>query len=133
MLDLRITHDRWGSRSNPIFNCHLHYPTDIDRTLNEATTDKISPYRVDYNNCPSHSISFMPDFASTSGHLHCDIVCPLFCSLIGKLTSFLQLQEFRQCNPTSTSAVPSSPDRSNPIWDTMISSSRLQSFVLTRT
>ena len=33
VLDLRITHDRWRSTSNPILDRHLHYPQsdDIDR------------------------------------------------------------------------------------------------------
>ena len=35
VMDLRITHERWGSGSNPSLNGQLHYPTDIDRTLNE--------------------------------------------------------------------------------------------------
>ena len=36
VLDLHITHDRFGSRSDPSFNGHLHYPNDIDRSLNEV-------------------------------------------------------------------------------------------------
>jgi hypothetical protein len=38
LLDLRITHERWGSSSDPSLNGHLHYPEDVDRTLNEETT-----------------------------------------------------------------------------------------------
>ncbi len=30
MLDLRITHDRFGRSSDPSLNGHLHYPNDID-------------------------------------------------------------------------------------------------------
>ena len=41
-------------------------PTDIDRTLNEAPTDKIVQYRVDYNNRPSDTIFFIPDISSTT-------------------------------------------------------------------
>ena len=33
--DLHITHERWGSRSNPSLHGQFHYPTDIDRTLNK--------------------------------------------------------------------------------------------------
>ena len=47
-LDLRITHDRWGSRSDPSINGHLHYPNDIDRSLNETVTDKIRKYHSDF-------------------------------------------------------------------------------------
>jgi hypothetical protein len=50
VLDLHITHDRFGSRSDPSLNGHLHYPNDIDKSLNETTTDKIRKYRSDYNN-----------------------------------------------------------------------------------
>ena len=35
VLDLRVAHDRWGSSSDPSINGHLHYPNDIDRSLNE--------------------------------------------------------------------------------------------------
>ena len=31
---------------------NLHYPNDIDRSLNEAASDKIRKYRADYNNNP---------------------------------------------------------------------------------
>ena len=41
VLDLRITHDRFGSRSDPSLNGHLHYPNDIDKSLNEVAVDKI--------------------------------------------------------------------------------------------
>ena len=66
MLDLRISHERWGSRSNPSLDGHLHYPTDIDRTLNEEDPDKVIQYRDDYNNRPSHTITFMSPTVSTS-------------------------------------------------------------------
>ncbi len=59
VLDLRITHDRFGSSSDPSINGTLHYPNDIDRSLNESATDKIRKYRTDYNNRPPTSISFM--------------------------------------------------------------------------
>ena len=78
VLDLRITHDRFGSSSDPSINGHLHYPNDLDGSLNEAAADKIRQYRADYNNRPSHSISFMPAIASTSGRLHSEFVRLLF-------------------------------------------------------
>ena len=78
VLDLRITHERWGSSSNPSLNVHLHYPTDIDRTLNETVVDNVLQYRTDYNNRPSHVIVFMPDIDGTSGRLHCEFVRLLF-------------------------------------------------------
>ena len=61
---------------NPSLNGQLHYPTDLDRPLNETVVDKILQYRADYNNGPSHVISFMT--AVTSGHLHCKFVLHLF-------------------------------------------------------
>ena len=67
VLDLRIAHDRFGSSSDPSINGHLHYPNDVDRSLNEAVADKIRQYRADYNNRTSNAISFMPAIASTSG------------------------------------------------------------------
>jgi hypothetical protein len=47
LVGLRIDHERFGSRSDPTLNEHLHYP-DIDRSLNETTTDKMRKYRDDF-------------------------------------------------------------------------------------
>jgi hypothetical protein len=91
VLDLRIAHDRFGSSSDPCLNGLLHYPNDIDKSLNESGADKIRKYRPDYNNTPPTSISLMPAVASTSGRLivsSCDFYSYRF---IGKLTNFLPL------------------------------------------
>ncbi len=47
-MDLHISHDRFGSSSNPSPNGHLNYPApdDIDEPLNEAATDKIQNTRI---------------------------------------------------------------------------------------
>jgi hypothetical protein len=62
VLDLLIVHDRFGrtsvTTSDPTLNGNLHYPTDIDRSLNETTADKIRKHRSDYNNNPPNPISF---------------------------------------------------------------------------
>jgi hypothetical protein len=73
VLDLRIVHDRFGSSSNPDLNGKLHWPNDMDKSLNEAADDKIRKYRADYNNNPN-TISFMPAIASTSGRLHSEFI-----------------------------------------------------------
>ncbi len=78
VLDLRISHDRFGRSADPSINGHLHYPNDIDRSLNEATADKIRKYRSDYNNNPPSSVAFMTTIASTSGRLHSEFVLLLF-------------------------------------------------------
>jgi hypothetical protein len=49
-------------------NGHLHYPNDIDKSLNESAVDKIRMYRSDYNNNPPNFISFIP-VVSTSGRV----------------------------------------------------------------
>jgi hypothetical protein len=55
-VDLRIVHERFGSSSDPSLHGHLHYPSDINRSLNEDITDKIRKYRADYkNNSPNLS------------------------------------------------------------------------------
>ena len=59
VLDLHITHDRFGSTSDLTLNGHLHYPNDIDRSLNETVTDKIRKYRSDHNNNPPMTVPFM--------------------------------------------------------------------------
>ncbi len=74
VLDLLITHEKFGSRSDPSINGHLHYPHDLDRSLNEAVADKIRQYRADYNNRPSHTIAFMSGIDGTSGSLHREFV-----------------------------------------------------------
>jgi hypothetical protein len=78
MMDLRISHDRFGSISDPSINGHLRYPNDMDRSLNESATDKIRKYHADYNNNPPSSVAFIPTIASTSGRLHSEFVCLLF-------------------------------------------------------
>jgi hypothetical protein len=78
VLDLRIAHDRFGSSSDPCLNGHLHYPNDIDKSLNESATHKIRKYRADYNNNPPSTISFMPVIVSTSGRLHSEFIRLLF-------------------------------------------------------
>ncbi len=69
VLDLHIAHDRFGSSSDPSLNGHLHYPNDIDKSLNETATDKIRKYQTDYNNNLPSVVSFMSDISSTSGVL----------------------------------------------------------------
>ncbi len=68
----------FGSNSDPSLNGHLHYPNDIDRSINEDTTDKIRKYHTDYNNNPPNITSFMSDFPSMSARLHSEFVCLLF-------------------------------------------------------
>ena len=92
VLDLRIVHDRWGSSSDPSINGHLHYPNDIDRSLNETAADKIRKYRSDYNNNPPSCVSFIPVIASTSGRLHSEFVRLLFLQDNRETTFSLRLQ-----------------------------------------
>jgi hypothetical protein len=91
VLDLLITHDRFGSNSDPSLNGHLHYPNDIDKSLNEDTTDKIQKYRSDYNNMSLLHLLLLVrvgDYIVNS----CDFYSY---RIFGKLTPFLQFQEFR--------------------------------------
>ncbi len=78
VLDLRITHDRVGSSTDPTLNGHLRYPNNLDQSLNDAAADKIRKYRPDYNNRPPSVVSFMSAIASTSGRLHSEFVRLLF-------------------------------------------------------
>jgi hypothetical protein len=66
VLDLRITHERFGSSSDLNLNGHLHYPNDIDKSLNETVSDKIRKYRTDYNNNPPVAVACMTVIPSTS-------------------------------------------------------------------
>jgi hypothetical protein len=74
VVDLHISHDHFGSSSDLNLNGHLHYPNDIDKSLNESDTDKIHKYRSDYNNSPPTTVTFIPDVPSTSGRLHSEFV-----------------------------------------------------------
>jgi hypothetical protein len=78
VLDLRITHERFGRSSDLSINGNLHYPNDKDRSLNETSDDKILKYRADYNNNPPISTVFMPAIAITSGRLHSEFIRLLF-------------------------------------------------------
>jgi hypothetical protein len=68
----------FGSRSDPNLNGHLHYPHDVDKSLNEDTTDKIRKYHTDYNNNPPNSGSFIPSIVSTYWRLHGEFIRLLF-------------------------------------------------------
>ena len=59
VLDVLITHDRYGSSVDPSIDGHVHYPNDIDRSLYEVVTDKIRKYHSDYNNNPTTVISLL--------------------------------------------------------------------------
>jgi hypothetical protein len=75
-----ITHDRFGSSSDPTLNGNLHYPNpnDIDESLNDDTADQIRKYHTDYNNNPPNTISFMSPIVSTSVRLHSEFIRLLF-------------------------------------------------------
>jgi hypothetical protein len=102
VVDLRIVHDRFGSRSDPNLNGHLHYPNDIDMdsSLNKDVDEKNRKYRSDYNNNPPPVISFMSAVASTSGRLHSEFVrllC-LCCCVIYCHSNVFMVQVTRLCN-----------------------------------
>jgi len=94
VLDLRIAHDRVGSSTDPTLNGQIRYPNNLDQSLNDTAADKVRKYRTDYNMNPPNTVSFMPAIASTSGRLHSELSDFYSYRLIGKLTAFLQLQEF---------------------------------------
>jgi hypothetical protein len=101
VLDLHITHDRFGSNSDPSINGHLHYPDDLDGSLNEAVPDKIRQYLSDYNNRPSNPISFMSIIASTSGSLHSELVLLLFLQTHRETARFFAVSGVQLAQPTS--------------------------------
>ena len=78
VLDLRLTHDRIGSSVNPALNGNLHYPHNIDESLNKTAKDKIRKYRADYNNNPPNVVVFIPAIAGTTGRLHSEFIRLLF-------------------------------------------------------
>jgi hypothetical protein len=98
VLDLRIPHDRVGSSTDPTINGHLRYPNNLDQSLNDTSVDKIHKYRADYNNRPPSVVSFMPgittNFLVRLGGYIVNLSDFYSYRFIGKLTSFLHLQEF---------------------------------------
>ena len=101
LLDLRIAHDRFGSSSCPNLNGHLHFPNDIDRSINEAATDKIRKYRSEYNNNPPNTISFMFVISSTSGRLHGEFVRLLFLQAHRETDRFFAASRVQLAHSTS--------------------------------
>jgi hypothetical protein len=78
----------------------LHYPNDVDRSLNESATDNIRKNRADYNNNPPNSISFIPAIASTSGRLHSEFVRLLFLQ-VHRETDHFTVSGVQLAQPTS--------------------------------
>jgi hypothetical protein len=78
VLDLRITHDRVGSGTDPTLNGHLRYPNNLDQSLNDTIADNIRKYRSDHNNTPPRVVSFMTTITSKSGRLHNEFIRLLF-------------------------------------------------------
>jgi hypothetical protein len=108
VLDLRIAHGRFGSSTDPSLNGHLHYPHDIDKSLNEAAGDirygNIAPTIITIHRVQSPLCLLL--LLRLGGYIVNSLDCYSY-RLIGKLTAFLQLQEFSLRNPTvdhSTSA-----------------------------
>jgi hypothetical protein len=102
VLDLRIAHDRVGSSADPTLNGHLKYPNNLDQSLNDlikygnivltTTTGR----RVRYHLClllPVRQAGYIVNLLDFYSY-----------RLIGKLTAFLQLQEFSQRNSTVASS-----------------------------
>jgi hypothetical protein len=92
-----MAHDRVGSSADPTLNGHLKYPNNLDQSLNDAAVDKIRKYRADYNNRPPSVISFMRLLllVRVGGYI-VNLLDFYSYRIIGKLTAFLQLQEFSQ-------------------------------------
>jgi hypothetical protein len=101
VLDLHVAHDRFGSSSDPSLNGNLHYPNDIDRSINEAAANKIRKYHADYNNNPPTAVSFMPAIASTSGRLHSEFIRLLFLQAHRETDRFFAASGVRPAQHTS--------------------------------
>jgi hypothetical protein len=88
IYDLLITHDRFGSSSDPSLNGNLHYPNNIDRSLNEDADDKIRKYH--------HHLYLL--LSERLGGYIVNLSDLYFYMLIGKLTAFLKPREFSLLN-----------------------------------
>ncbi len=103
VLDLRISHDRVGSITDPDpnLNGHLKYPNNLDQSLNDVAADKIRKYRADYNNRSPSAVSFMPAIASTSGRLHSEFVRLLFLQAHRETDRFFAASGVQSAQPNS--------------------------------
>ena len=100
VLDLRITHERFGRSSDLSINGNLHYPNDKERSLNETTDDKILKCLSDYNNNPPISTAFMTAIPSTSGRLHSEFIRLLFLQTHRETDRFFAASGVHLCNRT---------------------------------
>ena len=107
VLDLRIAHDRVGSSADPTLNGHLKYPNNSDQSLNDTAVEKngnivlttTTGHRVWYHLCLLllvHQADYMVNLSDFYSY-----------RLIGKLTAFLQLQEFSLRKHTQVASSPS--------------------------
>ena len=78
----------------------MHYHNDMDRSLNETTTDKIRTYRTDYNTKSPSSVTFIPVIPSTSGRSHSKFVRLLFSQTHRETDIFFPPSSVR-CSPLS--------------------------------
>ena len=115
--DLRIGHECWGSNVDPSIKGHLHYPNDLDRSLNETVVDKYERTVKTIIIVPLTISPLCLPLLVRLGVYIVNLWVFYFYNLIGKLTSFLNLQEFNFRNlpeSSSTTTVRRSPHTSNP-------------------
>ncbi len=98
VLDLRVAHDSVDSSADPALNGHLRYPNNLDQSLNDDAADKIRRHRADYNNNPPRGETSCPLLLVRLGGYIVNLSEFYSYRLIGKLTVFLQFQEFCQSN-----------------------------------
>ena len=94
MLDLRISHDRVGSSTDPTLNGHLRYPINLDQSLNDEVVDKVRNYRADYNNTQRVWYHLCLLLLVRLGGYMVNLSDFYSYRFIGKLTAFFQIQEF---------------------------------------
>ncbi len=79
VLDLHITHEKFGISSDPSISGHLHYPNDLDRPLNEAAADNLKYDSITLTIIiVPLTLSPLTTMGSTSGCLHSEFVRLLF-------------------------------------------------------
>jgi hypothetical protein len=129
VLDLRIAHERWGRSSDPNLNGHLHYPNDLDGPqmrlpLTKYESTALTIISVPLTLCHLCLLLLVLRAAPTV-----NLCAFYFYRRIGKLTAFLQLQEFSLRNQPFTIVALRSPHSSS--LRSATSSPRLQHYGLT--
>ena len=99
MLDLSFRHYRGGAAPrNWHRNGELLHPGQPDKGLDQKAATKIAKYREVYRD-HRRQLDFLPAIASTSGRIHCELLCLLFLHARRETTRFFEISDDGHAQP----------------------------------